>query len=233
MKIFDLFKRKKAPAGEDLFKKKYQSFKKLLDTNNEALEIMARLETVSGGDFVFDLQYIRARSEAVLDRCKEIIEELNVLANNRYAALWPIYESIKGKIQDEIAARAAPSLEALVLPLSRVDRRLLLMVGGKNANLGEIKNRLQLPTPDGFVLTAQAYRQVLAENDLTARLAALVAEVDPNDLEGLREKSQRAREEILAARIPGGLAEEVNREYERLARDLGRRPRLALRSSGL
>ena len=233
MKIFDIFRRKKIPAGENFFKEKYHSFKKLLDTNNEALEIMARLETVSGGDFVFDLQYIRAKSEAILEKCKKIIDELNVLGNNRYTALTPVYEVIKTKIQDEIAPRSAPAREALVLPLGRVDRRLLLEVGGKNANLGEIKNRVQLPTPDGFVLTAEAYRQVLAENNLTARLAAFVAEVDPGDLGGLTEKSRRIREEILQAGIPGRLAEEVHREYERLAAELGRRPRLALRSSGL
>jgi hypothetical protein len=55
LKIFNFLKRKKAPGadvGEDVFKKKYQSFRNLLDANNAALEIMSRLETVSEGDFV-------------------------------------------------------------------------------------------------------------------------------------------------------------------------------------
>ena len=233
MKIFDIFKRKKTASGEDFFKEKYHSFKKLLEANNAALEIMSRLETVSKGDFVFDLRYIQVRSEAIIDKCKEIIDELNVLGNNRYTALIPIFEAIKTKIQAEIAGRSTPVREELVLPLSRVDRRLLLEVGGKNANLGEIRNRVQLPTPDGFVLTAGAYRQVLAENNLTPKLEAFWEELDPGDLGDLTEKSRLLREEILSARIPSRLAEEVHRQYERLARELGRPPRLALRSSGL
>lgn len=233
MKIFDIFRRKKPPAGEDVFKKKYQSFKNLLDANNATLEIMSRLETVAGGDFVFDMQYIRSRSESILDKCEEIIEELNVLGNNRYAALIPIYEGIKAKIHHEITARSTPAREALVLPLSQVDRRLLLEVGGKNANLGEIKNRLHLSTPEGFVLTAAAYRLVLAENDLPRRLADFLAEVDPGDLEDLTEKSRQLQKELFQATIPSRLKEEVNQHCERLAKDLGGRPRLAVRSSGL
>lgn len=236
MKILDFFRRKKAPpaeTGEDFFTQKYQSFKKLLDANNAALEIMSRLETVSQGDFVFDIQYIRAKSDAILDICKNIIDELNALGNNRYAALIPIYESLKARIHQELAESSAPPRDAWTLPLSKVDRRLLAQVGGKNANLGEIKNRLQLPTPEGFVVTAEAYRQVLAENGLTDRLTAFLQEVDPENLADLTEKSRLLREELLQARIPGRLREEVGLCYEQLATDLGRRPPLALRSSGL
>ncbi len=236
MKILDFFRRTKAPgakAGEDLFKTKYQSFKKLLDANNRALEIMSRLETVSQGDFVFDIQYIRARSDAILDVCQVIIDELNVLGNNRYTALIPIYEDIKARLHQELAGSSPPGGDAWTLPLSRVDRRLLAEVGGKNANLGEIKNRLQLPTPEGFVVTAEAYRQVLAENDLTERLEAFFQEVDPDNLADLTAKSRLLREQILQARIPARLAQEVQQRYEELAQALGRPPRLALRSSGL
>jgi pyruvate, water dikinase len=236
LKILDFFRRTKTPGaetGEDFFKTKYQSFKKLLDANNRALEMMSRLETVSQGDFVFDIQYIRARSDAILDTCKVIIDELNVLGNNRYAALLPIYDNIKARIHQELAGSAAPGRDVWTLPLSRVDRRLLAEVGGKNANLGEIKNRLQLPTPEGFVVTAAAYRQVLAENDLTERLEAFLQEVDPGDLADLTAKSRLMREQFLQAQIPSRLAEEVQQRYEELVQALGRPPRLALRSSGL
>ena len=236
MKILDFFRRKKtsgAEASENIFKEKYQSFKKLLDANNDALETMSRLETVSEGDFVFDMQYIRTKSDSVLVTCKDVIDELNVLANNRYAALIPVYEDIKTQIQREVAARSVQTKEAWVLPLSLVDRRFLMEVGGKNANLGEIKNRLHLPTPDGFVLTAEAYRQVLAENHLEPRLADFFLEVDPGNLEELAEKSRFMREQLRHAKIPTRLIEEVNRHYDRLTETLGYQPRLALRSSGL
>jgi pyruvate,water dikinase len=236
LKIFNFLKRKKAPGadvGEDVFKKKYQSFRNLLDANNAALEIMSRLETVSEGDFVFDMQYIRTKSDSILEKCQEVVAALNVLSANRYAALIPVYEEIKTHIQNEVAARSAGTKGAWVLPLNMVDRRFLLEVGGKNANLGEVKNRLHLPTPDGFVLTAEAYRQVLAENHLEPRLADFFQEVDPGNLEELTKKSQYMREQLLHANIPTRLIEVVTRHYDRLTETLGYEPRLALRSSGL
>ena len=236
MSIFNFFKRKKAAGddvAEDLFKTKYQSFKKLLDANNDALETMSRLETVSDGEFVFDMQYIRSKSEAMLAKCKEVVEELNILGDNRYADLIPVYENIKANIEHEVAARSVQLKEAWSLPLGEVDRRFLLEVGGKNANLGEVKNRLHLPTPDGFVLTAEAYRQVLAENHFTRSLSDFFQEVDPANLEELAEKSRLIREQLLNAAIPARLVEEVHQHYERLTGTLGYPPRLALRSSGL
>jgi pyruvate,water dikinase len=236
VKLFDFFKRKKTPAadvGEDIFKKKYQSFKKLLDANNAALEVMSRLETVAEGDFVFDMQYIRTKSGSILETCKEVVTALNVLSSNRYADLVPVYDDIKAHIQHEVQARSAQTKEAWVLPLSQVDRRFLLEVGGKNANLGEIKNHLQLPTPEGFVLTAEAYRQVLAENHLEPRLADFFQEVDPENLEELTQKSELMREQLLHANIPTRLIEEVTQHYDRLSASLDGQPRLALRSSGL
>ena len=44
---------------------------------------MSRLETVSNGEIVFDMQYIRTKSEAMLVKCKEAVEALKFLGDNR------------------------------------------------------------------------------------------------------------------------------------------------------
>jgi len=233
LRLFNIFKRKKTHSSAQLLQQKYQTFKKLLDANNSALEIMSRLETVAEGDFVFDRQFVRSQCNEILNKVKEIIDELNELGNDRYTELVPIYEYIKTLILKEIAGAPPQTPASLVLPLSQVDRRLLLEVGGKNANLGEIKNRLNLPTPDGFVLTAEAYHQVLAANNLTAAVSAFINELDSENLAEVEKESRLLREQILSAEIPGPLQEEVTQQYNRLAQTLGYQPRLALRSSGL
>ena len=53
-------------------------------------------------------------------------------------------------------------------------------VGGKNASLGELYSALSgqgIKVPNGFVLTAQAYRDALTEDDLEA--GRLPARLDP------------------------------------------------------
>jgi len=194
---------------------------------------MSRLEEKLAGDFVFDMQYLRAGSDKIFRACETIVEELNALGDDRYAELRPVFAGLKARIQDEIQAGAAGEKIPLALPLSEVDRRLLMAVGGKNANLGEIKNRLGLPTPEGFVLTAAAYRLVLSENQLTQRLARLLETVDVNDMARLTDQSQRLRDLVLAATVPAPLAEAVEQQYLQLTARLGYEPHLALRSSGL
>ena len=48
----------------------------------------------------------------------------------------------------------------LVLSLSALNREMLApAVGSKMANLGEIGNRIGLPVPQGFAITATAYKR--------------------------------------------------------------------------
>jgi len=43
-------------------------------------------------------------------------------------------------------------------------------VGGKNANLGEIKNRLNLPVPEGFCISAYAFKRFIDYNELRDKI---------------------------------------------------------------
>lgn len=236
-KIINFFTKKKTIApeiGEKFFKDKYQSFKRLLAANNDALEIMTRLEVLASGDFVFDLHYLRNRITSLLDTCNVILKELNQLGDNRYTSLWGIYDHLKAQLQRELAWEPPPVPKgALVLPLEQVDRRFLDQVGGKNATLGEIRHRLGFPTPEGFVLTVEAARLLFRENRLQEKLEPLLKGIDPGALGPLQEQSRRLREEILAARIPPALQAQVEQQLDRLGEAPGRPLRLALRSSAL
>ncbi|WP_449245546.1 PEP/pyruvate-binding domain-containing protein [Desulfobacca acetoxidans] len=236
MNIFRWFKGKgkSAPSsGMEAFKKKYESFKNLLDANNDALELMARLESVAEGDFVFDIQFIRSRSSSILAKVGIIVEELNVLGDNRYEAIKGIYEDLQTKISSEVSTVLPDEIIPLALPLTQIDRRHLSQVGAKNANLGEMKNRLGLPTPDGFALTHAAYHSVVAENDLTDRIRHLLYTIDPNNLEELTAEGESLKTAFREAVIPTRLREEVTQHYQQLVALLGYAPPLALRSSGI
>ncbi len=236
MGIFNWLKGKSKSASEkgiESFRKKYESFKKLLDANNDTLELMARLESVADGDFIFDMQFIRSRSTSILNKVGIIVEELNILGDNRYEAINGIYEDLQAKISHEIAAGIPADIVPLVLPLAQVDRRFLPQVGGKNANLGEIKNRLGLPIPDGFIITNEAYRLVMAENLLTDRIHTFLQTLVPDNIEALAAQSEEIKAAIRRAEIPAKLQEEVAWHYQKMSDSLGYQPALALRSSGI
>src|ERR1039458_10731397 len=69
-------------------------------------------------------------------------------------------------------------------------------VGGKNASLGELYSRLGeagVPVPNGFALTAGAYRQALTEARAFPKLHALLDPLDVTDVAALSRAAAAAR----------------------------------------
>ncbi|HSA54962.1 MAG TPA: phosphoenolpyruvate synthase [Gemmatimonadaceae bacterium] len=94
------------------------------------------------------------------------------------------------------------------------------LVGGKNASLGEMRRELGalgIPVPDGFAVTADAFREFLSANALEARIGELLRGrgADVGDLE---QRSDRIRDLVLAGRIPDGIADEIRAAYWELSR---------------
>jgi pyruvate,water dikinase len=98
------------------------------------------------------------------------------------------------------------------------------LVGGKNAALGEMVRELGargVPVPDGFAVTAAAYRLHLERNDLTGRIEELLAGLDVTDTAALRRVGRRIRELIVAAELPPEIAGEVEAAYRDLGQQYG------------
>jgi pyruvate,water dikinase len=72
--------------------------------------------------------------------------------------------------------------------------------------------------PEGFALTAQAYRDFLAEAGLEKQIDETLAGLDRHDVEDLRRRGLAIREAILAAPLPDAIADAILAGYERLGR---------------
>ena len=73
----------------------------------------------------------------------------------------------------------------------------LPLVGGKNASLGEMFRELMplgVRIPDGFAVTAQAYRDALDAAGVWGDLHALLDPLDKRDTDALARAGARARE---------------------------------------
>ena len=117
----------------------------------------------------------------------------------------------------------------LVLPIEEIDRTLLTIAGGKAGNLGEL-SRAGLPVPPGFCLTTKAYRAVAGAAGLE-EIADAVSRTAPTDVAALTALAERAREALLAAPIPGDIAEALVAGYRGMASPAGDEVPVAVRSS--
>jgi len=108
------------------------------------------------------------------------------------------------------------------------------LVGGKNASLGEMYQELTpkgVRIPNGFAITAEAYRYMLDQADARDALHATMEGLDPDDVEDLARRGSRAREIIYAAGLPDDLQQEILFAYHQLQEEYGDELSLAVRSS--
>jgi pyruvate,water dikinase len=109
------------------------------------------------------------------------------------------------------------------------------LVGGKNASFGEMIRSLAplgVRVPDGFALTADAYKALLDGPGVRDALRAALRGVDPLDMESLRAGGAVARRIVREAPFPPELLREVEESYARLSAQYGQTDTdVAVRSS--
>lgn len=108
------------------------------------------------------------------------------------------------------------------------------LVGGKNASLGEMYRALAaqgVKVPNGFSVTAEAYRYFLREAGVDRQMKDILAGLDTRDLENLRSRALQVRQAILGARLPEDLEAQIIDAYEQLRGTDVHPPDVAVRSS--
>ncbi len=98
------------------------------------------------------------------------------------------------------------------------------LVGGKGASLGEMMRQLTtagVVVPDGFVVTTEAYRAVIATNNIGPVLEALVDATRSGDSGSVRDCSEAIRARIAAAVLPAPVREAVAQAYRALSEQYG------------
>jgi pyruvate,water dikinase len=108
------------------------------------------------------------------------------------------------------------------------------LVGGKNASLGEMYQRLRsqgLRVPQGFAVTAEAYRRTLEANGALDELHDALDGLDPDDVADLALRGRRARDIVYGAEPPPEIVEQVLSAYRALLDQYGEHTAVAVRSS--
>ncbi|MHB1229551.1 MAG: phosphoenolpyruvate synthase [Halothiobacillus sp.] len=108
------------------------------------------------------------------------------------------------------------------------------LVGGKNASLGEMYRKLSpqgVRIPNGFAITAEAYRYMLDMAGAWPALHAALDDFDADDVSDLARRGKRARDIVYGAGLPDDLATEIIAAYRKLQAEYGDEVGLAVRSS--
>ncbi len=124
--------------------------------------------------------------------------------------------------------------DALVLWFDQLGIEDVPLVGGKNASLGEMYANLSakgVRVPNGFAVTAHAYRVLLKEANVEEQIREIMAGLDTSNITELQMKGHKVREIIRSAEFPAGLRSAIAGAYEKLCAEYGDNTDVAVRSS--
>ncbi len=110
----------------------------------------------------------------------------------------------------------------------------LPLVGGKNASLGEMVQQLTplgVRIPEGFAITAPAYRAALDQGECWDELHSQRDKLDKSDTKALGRAGARAREIVYAAPMPKAVESGIRQAWRTLREQLGEDLSVAVRSS--
>src|SRR3990167_7540729 len=92
-------------------------------------------------------------------------------------------------------------------------------VGGKNAALGEMYSNLVslgVNIPDGFALTADAYRYFFKKTGLDEKIKKILADLDTRNIKNLQVRGKKVREAILESNLPQDLQDAIAKSWGKL-----------------
>ena len=124
--------------------------------------------------------------------------------------------------------------DKFVLWFDEIELDDIPQVGGKNASLGEMRRELTpkgVDIPDGFAVTAYAYRHLLESAGIKDEIEKLLSDLDTHDMTNLSERGKKIRALIYNAQLPDDLRDAIAEAYKKLCDEYGNNTDVAVRSS--
>ncbi|WP_300907637.1 PEP/pyruvate-binding domain-containing protein [uncultured Desulfovibrio sp.] len=185
------------------FTRRYASFKELLQANADLAGILAGLNAAQRGDRSLETRQVRKEARRAILQCERMAVCLNAISNQRHQALVSAVEALGGRIERELEQHTRGDVTSLTLPLSEVDASMAYSVGGKNANLGELRNMLDMPVPRGFAITIKAGTLfLLRSSGLFRNIYSQLRSVDAEKPSTISAASREIQRLIMEAPMP-------------------------------
>src|SRR2546421_2122733 len=118
-------------------------------------------------------------------------------------------------------------MSSFVVGFQDVDKSKLLVAGGKGANLGEISKIEGIRVPDGFCISAEAFKRSVGETSSIMELLDNLSLLKVEDRDEIGELSSEIRRSIEGLAIP----QDINKEVTSFLSRLGEKHSYAVRSS--
>jgi pyruvate,water dikinase len=116
--------------------------------------------------------------------------------------------------------------KSLILWLNDIGMEDVPLVGGKNASLGEMLNKLNekgIKIPNAFAVTSYAYQYFLDYTSIKKEIEGILKGLDTSNIDNLMIKGREVRETIIHAEFPPDMAQAILDAYVQLGVEYGQK----------
>jgi pyruvate,water dikinase len=205
--------RVRTPEDVGRIRAKYRLFQNLLTLNNELLQLLAELEEESSWTS-FRNPRVRMGIRALFDGTADMVEVLNQLADERYFDLRTVVSSVRADVSGFLARAPEAEDPRLTLQLREVSSKTAGQVGGKAIGLARVEADLGLLVPESFVVTTEAYREFVEDQDLAGRLRTILAPARLDAPDDFDRRCAMAQELVREARVPPAVEAAIHSAYD-------------------
>lgn len=154
--FFPFKKQKIQPVANDFpesVRALFLKFRRIQKLNTKALEIMAEMDRVLGGEYIFDRAFMESSIRTLGELVYHIVYCINAMSGNRYIRLYDRFQEIRDVLDDILGGGMGPFAQKFALSYRNIGWELEPIVGSLNICLAEARYHLDIPAPDGFAVT--------------------------------------------------------------------------------
>ena len=214
-----------------LLREKYEAFRNLLESDKKSHELIAELEQIYYDQIKIDLAAVKKRSKQLSSQLAEVVESLIKLCPTCYVNLGDYFRKIDFYIKLALEPESFDFSPPFFLALDEITAEDRSLTGNKAFNLAMARQKLALPVPRGFVITANSYHYFIEANDLGQKINENLAQMDISSTDSLERASHELRRLILTAEIPEEIEAGMSDACKNISLEDGDTLRVSVRSS--
>ena len=219
-----------------MLREKYEAFKRLLECDRQAHDLMAGMQELTYGKPV-DQAAVNILYGRLSKSVSDMIDCLLNIAPVTYLALPEYFKKTDFYIRLVLAPLEPDFSPPFVMPLSEInfnDAASFSLVGPKSARLSGIGAGLGLMIPHGFVVTTKAFNYFIESNNIRTLINEHLAGIDMKRPGSLSSISRQLINIVMSSQVPQVVQDEIFSAFDALKKGTGKDDaRIAVRSSAV
>jgi pyruvate,water dikinase len=208
-------------------------YQDLLAPYDEAMDLMAEFELIEHSNATVDMDAIKRLYDRLQLAVQKMIVALGDLGDHRCDDLLKIHQHFDRHTTPLFDPALSLPSHPILVSLEDIRADMAPLVGHKAAHLAVIGNEIELPVPQGFVLTAKAFDRFMEANELPGLIDAYLRDLAPEHAGLIDERCEAIRRLILQAPVPRDIEDATRDKLNQWCEARGESPFAAVRSTAI